>query len=330
MSTILSTTAHISPQAYVSPDATIGAGTVIEPFAFIEGNAVIGANCWIGPHAVIHSHTTLGDACKVFSGAVVGAVPQDLKFAGEASTVEIGDRTVIRECVTINRGTADRMVTKVGSDCLLMAYCHLAHDVLIGDHVIIANSGNIAGHVTIEDWAIVEGMVGVQQYVTIGQHAFVAGGSLVRKNIPPFIKAARDKLSFIGVNSIGLRRRGFNNDQVINIEDIYRTLYVQNTNLSQAHTCGGDGAAAIARKGHHTRFHPSLRQGHHPRAVLMAAASDSTDLGIAVDLQGVSTPSNHTRFLSPFRCNCRRAANASSEEQMEAANPRWGESCQGS
>jgi len=208
-----STAAHISPQAYVSPEATIGAGSVVEPFAFIEGNVTIGANCWIGPHAVIHSNTSLGDACKVFSGAVVGAVPQDLKFNGEASTVEIGDRTVIRECVTINRGTTDRMVTKVGSDCLLMAYCHLAHDVIIGNHVIIANSGNIAGHVTIEDWVIIEGMVGVQQFVTIGQHAFVAGGSLVRKNIPPFIKAAREPLSFIGVNSIGLRRRGFDNDK---------------------------------------------------------------------------------------------------------------------
>ena len=226
--------ARISPQAYVSSDATIGVWTVIEPFAFVEANVVIGANCWIGPNAFIHSNTTLGNACKVFSGAVIGAVPQDLKFDGEESTVEIGDRTVIRVCVTINRGTTDRMVTKVGSDCLLMSYCHLAHDVIIGNHVIIANSGNIAGHVTIEDWTIVEGMVGVQQFVTIGQHAFVAGGSLVRKNIPPFIKAAREPLSFIGVNSIGLRRRGFDNDQVINIEDVYRTLYVQNTNLSQA------------------------------------------------------------------------------------------------
>lgn len=226
--------ARISPLAYVSPDAKIAPGAVIEPFAYVDAHTSIGAGTWIGPHAVIHTHTTIGANCKVFSGAVVGGLPQDLKFNGEESTVEIGDRTVIRECVTINRGTTDRMVTKVGSDCLLMAYCHLAHDVLVGDHVIIANSGNIAGHVTIEDWAIIEGMVGVQQFVTIGQHAFVAGGSLVRKNIPPFIKAAREPLSFVGVNSIGLRRRGFNSDQIVNIEDIYRTLYVQNANLSQA------------------------------------------------------------------------------------------------
>lgn len=228
------TEARISPLAFVSPEAKIAPGAIIEPFAFIESDVRIGPGTWVGPHAVIHSNTTIGADCKIFSGAVVGAVPQDLKFDGEQSTVEIGDRTVVRECVTINRGTADRMVTKVGSDCLLMAYCHLAHDVQVGDHVIIANSGNIAGHVTIEDWAIIEGMVGVQQFVTIGQHAFVAGGSLVRKNIPPFIKAAREPLSFIGVNSIGLRRRGFSNDQIVNIEDIYRTLYVQNANLSQA------------------------------------------------------------------------------------------------
>jgi len=226
--------AQVSPLASVSKDATIGSSAIIEPFAFVDADVEIGPGTWIGPHAVVHSGTRIGSDCKIFSGAVLGAVPQDLKFQGEPSTVEIGDRTVVRECVTVNRGTADRMATKVGSDCLLMAYCHLAHDVFVGDHVIIANSGNIAGHVTIEDWVIIEGMVGVQQFVTIGQHAFVAGGSMVRKNIPPFIKAAREPLSFIGVNSIGLRRRGFTNDQIMNIEDIYRTLYVQNANLSQA------------------------------------------------------------------------------------------------
>lgn len=224
----------ISSLAHVSPNAQIADGAVIEPFAYIDDNVTIGKGTWVGPHAVIQSGTTIGEDCKIFSGAVIGAIPQDLKFSGEDSKVVVGDRTVIRECVTINRGTADRMETKVGSDCLLMAYCHLAHDVSVGDHVIIANSGNIAGHVTIEDWAILEGMVGVQQFVTIGQHAFVAGGSLVRKNIPPFVKAAREPLSFIGVNSIGLRRRGFANEQVVNIEDIYRTLYVQNGNISQA------------------------------------------------------------------------------------------------
>lgn len=228
MSSLISSLAHVSPNAHIAD------GAIIEPFAYIDDNVTIGKGTWVGPHAVIQSGTSIGENCKIFSGAVIGAIPQDLKFSGEDSKVVVGDRTVIRECVTINRGTADRMETKVGSDCLLMAYCHLAHDVSVGDHVIIANSGNIAGHVTIEDWAILEGMVGVQQFVTIGQHAFVAGGSMVRKNIPPFVKAAREPLSFIGVNSIGLRRRGFANEQVVNIEDIYRTLYVQNGNISQA------------------------------------------------------------------------------------------------
>ena len=228
MSSLISSLAHVSANAHIAD------GAIIEPFAYIDDNVTIGQGTWVGPHAVIQSGTTIGENCKIFSGAVIGAIPQDLKFSGEDSKVVVGDRTVIRKCVTINRGTADRMETKVGSDCLLMAYCHLAHDVSVGDHVIIANSGNIAGHVTIEDWAILEGMVGVQQFVTIGQHAFVAGGSMVRKNIPPFVKAAREPLSFIGVNSIGLRRRGFANEQVVNIEDIYRTLYVQNGNISQA------------------------------------------------------------------------------------------------
>ena len=224
----------ISPQAFVHPNAQVAEGVTIEAFAFVDDNVTIGSGTWVGPNATILNGSRIGKDCKIFSGAVIGGMPQDLKYDGEPSTAVVGDRTVVRECVTINRGTADRMVTKVGSDCLLMAYTHLAHDVWVGNHVIIANSGNIAGHVTIEDWVIIEGMVGVQQFGTVGQHAFVAGGSLVRKNIPPFIKAAREPLSFIGVNSIGLRRRGFDTDRIIRIEDIYRMLYIQNGNMTQA------------------------------------------------------------------------------------------------
>ena len=226
--------AKISPQAFVHNDAQVGDGVVIEPFANVGPNVKIGDRTWVGPNANIMDRTTIGADCKIFPGAAIGAEPQDLKFSNEPTNVVIGNRTVIRECVTIHRATVDRHNTVVGDDCLIMAYVHLAHDVHVGNHVILANAVNIAGHCTVEDWTIVEGMVGVQQFVRIGAHAFVAGGSLVRKNVPPYVKAAREPLSFIGVNSIGLRRRGFLQDRIQRIEDIYRTLYVQNANMSQA------------------------------------------------------------------------------------------------
>jgi acyl-ACP--UDP-N-acetylglucosamine O-acyltransferase len=160
---------------------------------------------------------------------VISAIPQDLKFAGERTTAEVGDGTTIRECVTINRGTADRQKTAVGSNCLLMAYVHLAHDCILGNNIVIANSVNLAGHVTIDDWAILEGNVAVQQFIHIGAHSFIAGASLVRKNVPPFVKAAREPLSYVGVNVVGLRRRGFTDDAMARIEDIYREIFVRNT-----------------------------------------------------------------------------------------------------
>ena len=225
---------QISPQAFVHEDAIIGDGVTIEAFAYVGANVKIGDRTWVGPNANILERTTIGADCKIYPGAVIGAVPQDLKFADEPTDVVIGNRTSIRECVTIHRATVDRHKTVVGDDCLIMAYVHLAHDVHVGNNVIIANAVNIAGHCTIEDHAIIEGMVGVQQFVRIGAHSFIAGGSLVRKNVPPYIKAAREPLAFIGVNSIGLRRRGFLQDRIQRIEDIYRTLYVQNANMSQA------------------------------------------------------------------------------------------------
>ncbi len=165
---------------------------------------------------------------------MISAIPQDLKYAGEATITEIGDNTIIRECVTVNKGTTDRMKTVIGSNCLIMAYVHVAHDCILGNNIILANCVNLAGHVEIEDWSILEGLVAVQQFVKIGQHAFVTGGSLVRKNVPPFTKAAREPLSYVGINSVGLRRRGFNNDQILQIEDIYRTIYVRGLNVSNA------------------------------------------------------------------------------------------------
>jgi len=224
----------ISPNAFIDKNAKIGKAVTVSPFAVIYGNVEIGEGTWIGPHVTIMDGARIGKNCKIFPGAVIGAIPQDLKFAGEESTAEIGDNTTVREFVTINRGTKDRMKTSVGSNCLLMAYVHVAHDCLIGNNVILANSVNLAGHITIKDFAILEGLVAVQQFVHIGAHSFVTGGSLVRKNVPPFVKAAREPLSYIGVNSVGLRRRGFSNEAVLQIEDIYRTIYVRGYNVSNA------------------------------------------------------------------------------------------------
>jgi UDP-N-acetylglucosamine acyltransferase len=224
----------ISDKASVHPNAKIGPNVTIEPFAFIAEDVVIGEGSWIGPHAVLMDGARIGKFCKIFPGAVISAIPQDLKFAGEKTTAEVGDNTTIREYVTINRGTQDRFTTKVGENCLIMAYVHVAHDCLVGNHVILANTVNLAGHVTIEDHAILEGVVAVQQFVTIGAHSFITGGSLVRKNVPPFVKAAREPLSFVGVNSVGLRRRGYSDKEIMEIEDIYRTIYVRGYNVSNA------------------------------------------------------------------------------------------------
>lgn len=224
----------ISPVADIHPDAKIDQNVEIGAFTSIAADVEIGEGTWIGPNVTIMDGARIGRNCKIFPGAVISAIPQDLKYSGEKTTAQIGDYTTIRECVTVNRGTADRMTTAVGSQCLLMAYVHVAHDVLIGDHCIIANSANIAGHVVVEDWVVIEGVVAIQQFIRLGQHSFIAGGSLVRKNVPPFVKAAREPLTFAGVNAIGLRRRGFENEAISNIEDVYRTLYIHNSNLSQA------------------------------------------------------------------------------------------------
>ena len=221
----------MSNLAQIHPNAKIGEGVEIGPFTTIYGDVVIGDGTWIGPNVTIMDGARIGKNCRIFPGAVISAIPQDLKFAGEETTVEVGDNTTIRECCTLNRGTKDRMKTKVGSNCLLMAYVHLAHDAFVGDNCVIANSANIAGHVTIGNWVVIEGVVAVQQFIEIGDHAFIAGGSLVRKNVPPFIKVAREPLSYIGVNSIGLRRRGYTDDQVLRLEDIYRALFVHNNSI---------------------------------------------------------------------------------------------------
>lgn len=223
-------------RANIHPKAKLGANVVVEPFSTVYDDVEIGDGTWIGPNVTIMNGARIGKNCTIFPGAVISADPQDLKYAGEDTKTIIGDNTVIRECVTINKGTSDRWSTEVGSNCLLMAYVHVAHDCKIGNNVILANCVNLAGHITINDFAILEGMVAVQQFLTIGAHSFIAGGSLVRKNVPPYVKAAREPLSYVGINSIGLKRRGFSDETVLEIESIYRTLYVRNVNTAKALT----------------------------------------------------------------------------------------------
>lgn len=222
------------PLAYVHPGAKIAKNVVIEPFTTIHNNVTIGEGTWIGSNVTIMEGARIGKNCNIFPGAVISATPQDLKYQGEETTVHIGDNTTIRECATINKGTSDRMKTVIGNNCLIMAYCHIAHDCLVGDNCIFSNNSTLAGHVTIGENVVLAGMVAVHQFVSIGNHAFVTGGSLVRKDIPPYVKAAREPLSYVGINSIGLRRRGFESYKIREIQNIYRILYQKNYNNSQA------------------------------------------------------------------------------------------------
>jgi UDP-N-acetylglucosamine acyltransferase len=222
------------PLAYIHPQAKIAENVVIEPFAMIHKNVEIGEGTWIGSHVTIMEGARIGKNCKIFPGAVISGVPQDLKFKGEETTAVIGDNTVIREYVTVSRGTTDKHTTVVGKNCLIMAYVHIAHDCVIGDNVILVNAVQLAGHVQVEDFAIVGGASVVHQFVRIGSHVIIAGGSLIGKDVPPFSKAARDPLRYCGINSIGLRRRGFTNDQINSIQDIYRVLYIKGHNTSKA------------------------------------------------------------------------------------------------
>jgi len=222
------------PLANVHPEAKIGNNVVIEPFATIKSDVEIGDNCWIGPNAVIWEGARLGKNVKVYPGASISSIPQDLKFAGEKTETFIGDNTVIRECVTISRGTNDKFRTEVGKNCLLMAYVHIAHDCIVGNNCIFANTVQLAGHVTIEDWAIIGGASAIHQFVKIGAHVMISGGSLVRKDVPPYTKAAREPLTYAGINTIGLRRRGFGPEKINDIQEVYRYIFLKGLNNSKA------------------------------------------------------------------------------------------------
>ncbi|MGZ3837716.1 MAG: acyl-ACP--UDP-N-acetylglucosamine O-acyltransferase [Flavisolibacter sp.] len=224
----------ISPLASIHPNVKLGTNVIVEPFAVIHENVTIGDDSHIMSHAVLMPHSKIGRHCRIFPGAVIGGIPQDLKFIGEETTAEIGDHTTIRECVTVNRGTKDKWKTVVGSHCLLMAYAHVAHDCTVGNHVILANAVQLAGHVDIGDYAIIGGLAGAHQFTRIGAHTYVAGHTVIRKDVPPYVKAAREPMSYMGINIVGLQRRGFSQEKIDTISKIYHLLFVGNHSTSTA------------------------------------------------------------------------------------------------
>ena len=218
----------------ISPKAKIGKGVKIESFVNISEDVEIGDGSWIGPNVTIMDGARIGKNCKIFPGAVISAIPQDLKFEGEKSFAIIGNNTTVREFATINRATNYSGITSVGDNCLIMAYVHIAHDCQIASNVILANSAQLGGHVEIDEHAIIGGISAIHQFVKIGSHTMVSGGSLVRKDIPPYIKVAKEPLCYIGVNSVGLSRKGFNAEKILEIQNIYRNIFQSNMNYTQA------------------------------------------------------------------------------------------------
>lgn len=222
------------PLAYIHPAAKIASSVVIDPFVTIDANVEIGEGTRILSGATILEGSRIGKNVTIFPNAVIGAIPQDLKFVGEETLAVIGDNTVLRECVTVNRGTAARGKTVVGSNCLIMAYSHVAHDCVVGDDVIISNSTQLAGEVVVDNFAVIGGGTLVHQFCHLGAHVMIQGGALINKDIPPFVKAAREPIAYTGVNSVGLRRRGFTSEQIREIQEVYRYIYMSNLNVSDA------------------------------------------------------------------------------------------------
>jgi UDP-N-acetylglucosamine acyltransferase len=224
----------VSNLAYVHKDAKLGVNVTVDPFAYIAGNVVIGDGTWVGPTAVVLDGARIGKNCKIFPGAVFSGIPQDLKFKGEETTAELGDNSTTREGVTVNRGTASVGKTVVGNNTLLMAYTHIGHDCCIGNYCIIGNSCGLAGEVKVDDWAIISGGTLVHQFTRIGAHVIVGAGGKVRIDVPPFIKADREPLAYMGLNNVGLTRRGFEKDRIDEIHNIYRAIYQNGMNTTTA------------------------------------------------------------------------------------------------
>lgn len=225
--------AQIHPTAIVDPDADLADGVKVGPYAIIGPEVTVGSGTEIGPQVLIEQKTTVGEGCRIFKGAVLGTDPQDLKFDGEDTWLHVGDRTMIREFATLNRGTAAEGKTQVGSDCVLMAYTHVAHDCVLGDHVILSNAVNMAGHVTIDDWVIVGGLTPIHQFVRIGAHAFVGGGSRIPQDVPPFCRAAGNPPKLYGLNSVGLERRGFSSEVRRALKQAYRTVLMKGLTVTK-------------------------------------------------------------------------------------------------
>jgi UDP-N-acetylglucosamine acyltransferase len=249
------------PLANVHPEAKIGNNVIIEPFATVQKDVVIDDGCWIGPNAIIWDGSRLGKNVKVYPGASVSSIPQDLKFSGEKTETHIGDNTVIREYVTISRGTTDKFKTVIGKNCLLMAYVHVAHDCMIGNNCILVNTVQVAGHVTIEDWAIIGGASALHQFVKVGAHVMLSGGSLVRKDVPPFTKAAREPLAYAGINTVGLRRRGFTSEKITEIQEIYRYIFLKGLNNKKALEAIETSIAASEERDYILNFIKSSERG---------------------------------------------------------------------
>lgn len=224
----------ISNLAYVHPDARLADNVTVEPFAYIDKNVEIDEGSWIGPNATILYGARIGKNCRIFPSAVISAIPQDLKFRGEETVAILGDNTTIREAATVNRGTAAVGKTMIGNNCLLMACAHIGHDCEVGNYCIIGNGSGLAGEVKVDDWAILSACTLVHQFAHIGGHVMIGGGSKVRNDVPPFIKADRDPLCFMGLNTVGLTRRGFEKERIDEIHNIYRIIYQNGMNVSQA------------------------------------------------------------------------------------------------
>lgn len=252
---------EIHDTAIVDGDAELGPGVRVGPRAIIGPGVTIGSGTDIGPGVLVEKNTDIGSDCRIFKGAVLGTDPQDLKFEGEETRLRVGDRTMIREYATLNRGTSWSGETVVGSDCLLMAYVHIAHDCHLGNHIIVSNATQMAGHVTIQDWAIISGLVAVHQFVRIGAHAFVGGASRIAQDVVPYCRVVGNPPKLYGLNSVGLERRGFNADSRKALKRAYRCIFQSDLNVSQGIARAREEVEMTPEVGHFLTFIESSERG---------------------------------------------------------------------